>query len=637
MFDNRNNIFKIIGSVLLLVMISIFFATNVYASSQIEQNISINSGMIILFLIITVMIILFFSEILRVDIVALSIPVILVILNPWTKISVEEALSGFSNKATITILAMFILSESVKNNGFVQIIGDEIADLTGKSEKKQLFLICLIAGISAAFLNNTPVVAIFIPIVVNLSRKTKTSPSKILMPLSYASMMGGVVTLIGTSTNLLASDISARLIDHPFSMFEFTKMGVIIFAIGLIYLVTVGYLITPRRVDPDEEFTEGYKIEYFLSEIIISPKSPFIGKSINQIKEEKNYDMDVIKILRSEKSLEEPLSSKTLKEQDQLLIRMDKETLEDIMQSEYLEFATKTKTKKSQIEEDMKKILIEVVIPNGSGLEDKKMEEIDFLNTYNSYVLAVKRGRELPEKLKDIRLRPGDVLLLLGTEKTLGNLERIKRDFIIIYKETTKDYKKSKMITSLGIMAVVIALAVFEIVPIVVSALMGVLAMIITGCIKPNQIYQAVDWKVIILLAGLIPLGISMEKTGTAEYIAVKLLSITSDLPVIVILGIFYLFTAVLTQLISNNASVVLMLPIVIDVANKLGANPFAFVLAVTFAASNPLLTPVGYQTNLMVYGPGNYKFIDFAKVGAPLQIILAIVTPLFISIFWGL
>ncbi len=632
----RSNL-RVIARVMIFILILLLLTTNAYASSQIEESMSINTGITILFIIITVMIILFFFEFLRVDIVALSIPVVLMILKPWTNISVEEALSGFSNKATITILAMFILSESVKNNGFVQIIGDKIADLTGKNEKKQLFLICIIVGITAAFLNNSPVVAIFIPIVVNLSRKIKTSPSKILIPLSYASMMGGVVTLIGTSTNLLASDISERLIDHPFSMFEFTQMGVIIFSVGLIYLITAGYWLTPRRIDPNEEFTKEYKIEHFLSEIIISPKSPFVGKSINQIKQEKNYDMDVIKIIRSEESLEEPLSSKILKKKDQLLIRMDKETLEDIIQSEFLEFATKTKPKKSQIEEDMNKILIEVVIPHGSGLEDKKIEEVDFLSTYNSYVLATKRGRELPGKLKDIKLRPGDVLLLLGTEKTLDNLERIKRDFIIIYKETTKDYKKSKMITSLGIMAMVIALAVFEFLPIVVSALIGVLAMVITGCIKPNQIYQAIDWKVIMLLAGLIPLGIAMEKTGTAEYIAIKLLNLTSDLPVIVILGIFYLFTALLTQLISNNASVVLMLPIVVDVANKLGANPFAFILAVTFAASNPFLTPVGYQTNLMVYGPGNYKFIDFSKVGAPLQIILTIVTPLLISIFWGL
>src|SRR6056297_2527861 len=270
----RSNL-RVIARVMIFILILLLLTTNAYASSQIEESMSINTGITILFIIITVMIILFFFEVLRVDIVALSIPVVLVILQPWTKISVEEALSGFSNKATITILAMFILSESVKNNGFVQIIGDEIADLTGNNEKKQLFLICLIAGITAAFLNNTPVVAIFIPIVVNLSRKTKTSPSKILIPLSYASMMGGVITLIGTSTNLLASDISERLIDHPFSMFEFTQMGVIIFSVGLIYLITAGYWLTPRRIDPNEEFTKGYKMEHFLSEIIISANSPF--------------------------------------------------------------------------------------------------------------------------------------------------------------------------------------------------------------------------------------------------------------------------------------------------------------------------------------------------------------------------
>ncbi len=637
MFDNRKNILKIFRVVLLLIIISLFFSTNVYASSQVEQDISINTGMIILFIIITVMVILFIFEIIRIDIVALSIPAILVILQPWTKISLEEALSGFSNKATITILAMFILSEAIKNNGFVQVLGDKIANLTGNNIKKQLFIICLIAGITATFLNNTPVVAIFIPIVVNLSRKTKTSPSKILIPLSYASMMGGVITLIGTSTNLLASDISQRLINHPFSMFEFTKLGLVIFAVGLTYLVTLGYWLTPERIDPDEEFTKEYKIETFISEIIVFPQSPFIGKSIDQIKEEKNYDMDVIKISREEMSLEEPLSSKTLKEKDQLLIRMDKETLENIMKSENLEFATKSKSRQDQLEEDLEKILIEVVIPNGSGLEGKTLEEVDFLNTYNSYVLAVKRGRDLPEKLENIEIKPGDVLLLLGTEEALENLEKIKRDFIIIHKETTEDYKKSKMFTSLGIMAIVISLAVFNITPIVVSALMGVIAMIFTGCIKPNQIYQAVDWKIIMLLAGLIPLGIAMEKTGSTEYISVKLLSLTSNFPIIVNLGIFYLLTATLTQLISNRASVVLMIPIAIDVANKLGANPFAFVLAVTFAASNTFLSPLGNQTNLMVYGPGNYKFVDFIKVGAPLQIILSIVTPLFISIFWGL
>ncbi|WP_027339468.1 SLC13 family permease [Halonatronum saccharophilum] len=622
---------------LVIVVAILILSLNHYSQELVSVVDALNTGIVIILILIPVFVTLSFIEIIRLDLLALMIPVVLVLLKPWTKVSVEEALSGFSNSATITVLAMFIISQGIQNSGIVQVLGKKIIDITGDNKRKQLGLIMGLTGPTASMINNTPVVAAFIPMITNLAKKTKNSPSRLLIPMSYASMLGGMFTLIGTSTNILASNISDSLIGRPFSMFEFTHLGVILFLVGFIYLFFIGAKLIPARIDPEEGLTDKYEMDLFLTEVIVKEGSPFIGVPVNKTLERINLDIDLVQVVRSGEKFKESLQDKELFEGDHLIIRSDRNTLLEILDDERLKLLPEIRIGDKQLEEPIKgNKLLEVVVTPDSFLVDQTFADVNFIERYDATILAIKRGPDLAhKKMEDIKLKPGDIILLFATKTTVDRLQQ-NRNFIVVKEFETKDYDIEKIPISLGILAAVVIPAILEILPIVVSALGGMIAMILTDCVNSKKAYDAIDWEVIFLLAGLIPLGIAMEKTGTAQYIADMILIGTEQLPPVIVLGLFYFVTVVLTNFMSNNASAVLMLPVAVEAANTLGANPFSFIMAVTFAASTAFLTPLGYQTNLMVYGPGGYKFKDFFIVGAPLQIILTIITPILIKVFWG-
>lgn len=595
--------------------------------------------MAVVLVLILFYIILFIWEPIRLDLISLSIPLALMILSPWTLISRSEGLAGFSSTATITVLLLYILSDGIRRTGAIQLLGDMLSNYFKGSETRQLSMISGLTGSVAGILNNTSVVAIFIPMVSRLAKKARTSPSKLMIPLSYASMLGGTLTLIGTSTNILASEVSAKLLDHPFSMFEFTKLGVVVLVVGFLYLVTVGRLLIPERIDVEEELTEEYEMADFLTEVVVEEASPLVGENMEDVLEDTELDFEVVQLVRDGEQFMEPLDVKTVRSGDHLIIRSSRETLLRVLETEGLRFRPEIEVTPQQLEEPIKgQALIEAVITQGSFAEGESLAEVNFLDRYDATVLAIRRGGELTHRgMEDLVLQAGDVLLLLSTERTEERL-RNNPNFIVSQKLDAGDFRRSLMPVALGIMAVVIALVGFGLAGIIVAALAGVLAMVATGCIHPNEMYEAIDWEVIFLLAGLIPLGTALQQTGTARWLARQVVAFGRDLlPGVAMLGAFYLMTAVLTNIISNNASVVLMIPVAVDAAQQLGANPFSFVLAVTFAASTAFMSPVGYQTNLMVMGPGGYKFRDYVIAGAPLQLILAVVTSFGIQFFWGI
>lgn len=631
--------YKII--LLIIIILLIFINPTIFAQNQsMNQSgkVDLNIDMIIMLLLIGILMVMFYFEPINIDLIALSVPVLLIALNTWTKIQPEEAISGFANKATITVLAMFIISAGIQQTGIIQVLGRKIADLTGSNHYRQVGMITGISGSIAGILNNTPVVATLIPMVNDIASKTKTSPSKLLIPLSYASMMGGMVTLIGTSTNLLASDISARLIDHPFSMFEFTKLGLVILIVGIIYLVTIGHRLIPDRIGTSENLFEEFEMKEYLTEVVIEKDSPLINRTLDDFKKSTGMDLDIVLLNRKDKQYIEPSFHQRLKKGDHLIIRADHETILKVMKRNGLRLVPHSDLYEKNLKEPMKgQKLMEVVIPYGSFMQGQTISQVNFLERYETAVLAIRRGGGLTHKrMQDIKLKPGDVILLLVNEETADRFRK-NENFIISKEIDTRDYEFNKAIKALSILVGVILLAAFDIVPIVISSLGGVIAMVATGCIDHGKIYNSINWEVIFLLAGLIPLGIAIEKTGTAQYIAFQVLKLSKHFSPVIMLAVFYFLTAILTNIISNNASAILMIPVAVDAAQILNVNVFAFVLAVTFAASTAFLTPIGYQTNLMVYGPGGYKFKDYVIAGLPLQIILGIVTTLGIIYFWGL
>jgi len=594
-------------------------------------------GIIFIILFLIFLIAMFIIEPIRIDIIALSIPVILVFTNFWTKVSPVEAISGFSSSATVTIGSMFIISAGVEKSGIIQALGDKINKWTGDSDVKLLFYIILFAGIIAGVINNTPVVALFIPLVIGIARRKNSSPSKFLIPLSYAAMMGGLTTLIGTSTNILASDILSRRTGEGFSMFEFTHLGLLVLFIGAIYMLFLGRKILPERIKPEVEVTEEFNMGEYLTETIIRENSPLIGKTLEEAEQEMDFELDIIQLNRSGEKFLKPLSNKIIQEGDYLIVRTDPRNLVQLIRTHRMKISSKTPTRESLNIKEESQNLVEIVLPYGSYLEGQTLEEVNFLENYKCDILAIRQGEELTHKrMGNITLKAGNVLLLTAEENTI---ERLKKDrsFIVSSELYSKEYRPSKVVTSLAILAGVILLAALNIVPIVISSLGGVIAMVITNSLKPVELSEAINWNVIFLLAGLIPLGIAMDNTGTAEFMASQILRLEGIFSPLLFLMVFYLLTVILANLIGNNASVILMLPIALDAAGQLELNPLAFAIAVTFAASSAFLTPMSYQTNMMVYGPGGYKFQDFFWTGLPLQSILLVVVPLLINLFWGL
>ncbi len=632
---------------ILLILLFVFFqpycvqAQESQNKTNIKSTPTFNQGILIIILLIFLLLVMFIWEPLPIGVISLCIPVILIILNFWTKVSVEDALSGFSNSATITVMAMFVISRGIQNSGAMQFLGNKIIKYTGDNEKKQVIAISGLTGIIAGFINNTPTVATFIPMVTDLARKTKVSPSKLLIPLSYAAMLGGTLTLLGTSTNLLGSQVSARLINHPFSMFEFTKLGIVVFVVGILYLITIGHRLIPERIKHDvKDYIEEYEIEKYLTEIKIAENSPLIGQDIGELLSNKGKNLDIIQLNRNNEKYMEPLELKTIRPNDHLVIRADYETVLEFAKINGIIILPEIKISQAQLENEITgQKVIELVIPDNSFLKGRTINNVNFLNRYDASLLAIRHGGEIAHTdIKNFYLREGDVLLLLAAENTIERLKE-NQNFIIRERDETEtiDYKPLDIILSVGIAFSIIILASLKILPIPIATLAGIAAMVILKLINPQEIYDSINWEVIFLLAGLIPLGVAIEQTGTAKFIANQILNIAGFLPDIIVLAIFYYMTTLLTDIISNNATVVLMIPVAINAADQIGANPFAFVLAVTFAASASFASPVGYQTNLMVYGPGGYKFRDYVLVGAPLEIIMAVIVPTAISIFWGL
>jgi len=647
---------------------------------QLPVALPVSLDVFVVLAVVAAALVLFVFQPVSIDTTAIALMVTLILLGPWTGVSPEEGVSGFSNPATLTVLSMFILSEGVRQTGVIQILTQKMESFAGDSEFRQLLATVGLSGPSAGFVNNTPIVAILIPAVMNLARKTGTSPSKLLIPLSFASMMGGMLTVIGTSTNLLASDIWAQIgpTGEPFSLFEFTQLGAIVLAVGTVYLLTVGRYLTPARITAEGSPTDQFGMSDYLTAVVVHEDSDLVGTRVRELVRG-DLDLDVFQIVRDGRSIVRGLPSERISAGDVLSVRASQETLEQVLEDEHLVLlpelrdaaadedeplpegflpahhawnqssetadtaptADETDDEEDEGEEDAddtktETSLTEVVLLPGPW-SNRRDGVVGFERAFDATVLAIRRGDEvIRQRLRDVDPQAGDVLLVQTSPDVLDRLQS-DTNVVVSSDDRWEEFDRTRIPIALGIVAGVVGLAALEYLPIMVSALAGVVAMLFSGILRPADAYEAVDWNVIFLLAGVIPLGIAFESSGTADLIATGIVSASAVLPPIAMLAAFYLGTAIITEMVSNNASIVLMLPIAVNVAGQLGVNPFAFALAATFAASTPLLSPVGYQTNLMVYGPGGYRFTDFARVGAPLQLILTAVTTAGIAFFWGL
>ncbi len=585
-------------------------------------------------------VIMFATERFPVDVVAIIAMSILVLTGVITP---TQGVSGFSNSATVTVAAMFILSTALFKSGAVVTIGNQMAKLFQYNYWLGICCTMLVVGIISAFINNTPVVAIFIPILVGAAAKSNISVGKMLMPLSFASMFGGVCTLIGTSTNILVSGIAADNGLEPFSMFEMTRMGVIFFGVGMIYMLTIGIRLIPNR-NIENALDIKFGMGDYLTEIVLLKTAPSVGKSIEDSPLVKKLEIDILEVNKKGQHYIMPGKDMVLEEGDILKVRCNVEKIKALKEREgiLLKSDLKFKSHDDQLphQSEEKLIMVEAVIATNSIFEGKTVKEIGFKQNYGATVLAIRhRGELMRDKVGSTVLRSGDTLLIEVDRYKLPILRKLelrgRNTFLIVSEVDLPEYRTDKMLTVVLTIAAIITLASLEVIPIMMAAIAGSMFLVVTRCISMEEAYVAIEWKVIFLLAGAISLGVALDTSGAARLISGFLIDIVGSLGPIAIVSVLYLVTSLLTETMSNNASAVLLAPIAIaaSIAMEVDARPF--LMAITFAASSSFMTPVGYQTNTMIYGVGGFRFSDFLRVGTPLNLIFWIMATFLIPVFF--
>ncbi len=575
-------------------------------------------------------VILFVAEIFPVDLVALMVMSTLLVSRI---ISPEEGISGFSNMATVTVGAMFVLSAGLYKTGALNFIGVYLAKVGKRNFWVALIAMMLTIGGISAFVNNTAAVAIFMPIVLSVARDTKVSPSKLLMPLSFASMFGGVCTLIGTSTNILVDSIAVRHDQPPFEMFEFSRLGLIIFIAGVLYMMLIGVRLIPStRASGD--LTKEFGMGDYLTEIILLPKAKSIGRSLGSSPLIQDLDIDVLEVFRGGRRLLLPAPGIILQEYDVLRVRCNVEKIQALQEREGIAIKAEIEWRDADLE-SAQAVLVEAVVAPNSMLEGKSLKTIRFRHRFGATALAIRhRGEIMHENLETTSLRAGDALLI---EVKRDHMEQLKQHpaFVFISEVELPEFRKRKIIPALVIIFSVVTTAATGFLPIVVSAVVGSVLLVLTGSITLEEAYEAIEWKVIFLLAGVLTLGIALEKTGAALLLSNILVSGVGQWGPTALLSAIFFLTMMLTNVMSNNATAALLAPIAIVTAESTGLSPRPFLMAVMFAASLSFMSPVGYQTNTLIYGPGQYRFSDFVRVGTPLNILFWVLSTWLIPVFW--
>jgi di/tricarboxylate transporter len=567
---------------------------------------------------------LFVSERVRIDLVALLALGALVVLRI---VSPEEALSGFSNEATVTVAAMFALSLGLERSGALE----PLIRVLSRIQKPWLLTLALMLAIApiGAFVKNIALVATFLPLAIRVCARTRTSPARVLMPMAFAAQMGGVCTLIGTSSNLLADSLAQKHGLPPFGVFEFTSMGAVLAVVGIVYLMVLGRWLLPSNIDT-QTMAEP-EIGKYVAELRITGGSPLVGQSIADAQLGGKYGIYPLELLRGDRHMWSPRSQQ-MEAGDVLLVRGNWEKIEDFRDRAALENAPDAHYAGDR---DRPRVLVEVMVAPSSPVEGMRLKRVDLDWRLGAVVLAAhRRGHILREKIRDIRLATGDVLLTLIDEDALAKLRADDR-FVVLSERERKQRASARSFLAVGIMAAVVVASGMRWLPIPVAAICGAVLMGLTGCFGRKDIYQSMDWKIIILLGAILPLGIAIEKTGLSQAAVNAGMSLVGNHGPLVALFMVYVFTAVLTELMGHNPSVVLMVGIAVSVARAIHAEPQPFVVAVAFAAATSFATPVGYPTNTMVYYAGGYRFLDFMKVGIPLIALFCGLSMWLIPIFW--
>ncbi|UOQ87005.1 SLC13 family permease [Gracilibacillus salinarum] len=584
----------------------------------------------VLIAIVTMFLALLF-EIARPDMIVFSVLVIFVLTG---LLSPEEAFKGFSNQGMLTIALLFIVAGAVQKHGILEQVMKRWLSKS-RSIKGSMLRFFIPVSISSAFLNNTPIVVTFTPMIKKWCEERGIPPSKFLIPLSYVTILGGTITLIGTSTNLV---VHGMLLDYGldgFSLFQLSIVGIPVLLIGLIYIFTVGFKLLPSNKGFSDQVKQDSR-EY-IAEMIVLDDFPSIDLTVEAAGLRELKGLYLIEIIRGAERLSPVKSTTVIRAGDRLIFTGLISTIAELQQLKGLHLETGTDLDLDDLKNGHVQ-LVEAVVSHQSSLLSKSIKQSQFRSKFDAGVLAVHRNNErIKSKIGDIVLKPGDVLLLL-TGSDFTRTYQYSNDFYVVSSLETPDNlneNRSKGWFSLIVLITMILSVAFNLLSMFKAMLFAVLIFILTKIISPEEAKKKVQFHVLLLIASAFGVGTAMTKTGLASWMANGLLEVGKPLGIIAILTFVYILTNVFTELITNSAAAVLMLPIGLEMADSLAVDYIGFAVTIAIAASASFITPIGYQTNLIVYGPGGYQFKDYMKVGTPLSIIVMVITVTVVNIIW--
>ncbi|WP_375553648.1 SLC13 family permease [Roseovarius mucosus] len=547
-------------------------------------------------------------------------------------IETRDFLTVFSSSAPITIAMMFIISAALERTGVLTIVGDLLKQQARGSFLRAMLLMMVGTMGASAFMNNTPVVILLTPIMISVAASVGVAPSRMLIPLSFAAIFGGTLTLVGTSTNILMSGVAQEAGQPSITMFEMTLPGLIFAGVGMAYMIFAGRFLLPDRASLSGLLGQEGK-RRFLARLLIPNGSKYVGRRLSDLPFN-TAETRILDVVRGEVSMRRTMHDLVLEVGDRLVLKTGTGEILGLKEDGQIAFRDRDDHDVEPVTADQT-ITMEASVGPNSHLRGRPIKDLKLRRKYGVYLMAVHRQEQnISEELQDLRLQFADTLLLEGPPE---GLQRMMEDggIVNLSTPTERPQRRSKAPIAIATILAVMGLAAFDVMPIAGLAVIGAVVVMMTRCVDPEEAFDAIDWRILFLIFGMLGLSMGMEETGTARVIVEAVVGAVGGIGPLAILAAVYVLTSALTEMVSNNAVAVLMGPIVIALAIELGFDPRPFIMAVMFAASASFATPIGYQTNTFVYGAGGYKFTDFIKVGLPLNIIFAVVAVLIIPIFF--